>query len=128
MDHGGIHGTRACHTKPPLLRMLTPACGSSCRYCRRVIVLLLYLLQAAALPAKVARRARIAATRELRPSQPPDAHARRLLAVAVQVPKGREVYGTSYFGPPEGPSYHGPYYTSDIYAAPGSPNKEAIAP
>jgi len=44
------------------------------------------------------------------------------------VPKAREVYGTSYYGPPEGPSYHGPYYTSDKFASPGSPNKEAICP
>eukprot|EP00322_Chrysochromulina_rotalis_P015201 CAMPEP_0115866356 /NCGR_PEP_ID=MMETSP0287-20121206/20205_1 /TAXON_ID=412157 /ORGANISM="Chrysochromulina rotalis, Strain UIO044" /LENGTH=216 /DNA_ID=CAMNT_0003320917 /DNA_START=104 /DNA_END=754 /DNA_ORIENTATION=- len=44
------------------------------------------------------------------------------------VPKGKEVYGTSFYGPPEGPSYHGPYYTSDKYYAPSSPNKEAICP
>ena len=44
------------------------------------------------------------------------------------VPKGREVYGTSYYGPPEGPSYHGPFYESDVYGQPGSPNKESIAP
>ena len=44
------------------------------------------------------------------------------------VPKGREVYGTSYYGPPEGPSYHGPFYASDAYAQPGAPNKESICP
>ena len=44
------------------------------------------------------------------------------------VPKAKEVYGTSYYGPPEGPSYHGPYYTSDVYAQPMGPNKEAICP
>jgi len=44
------------------------------------------------------------------------------------VPKAREVYGTSYYGPPEGPSYHGPFYTSDVYGQPGSPNREAICP
>jgi len=44
------------------------------------------------------------------------------------VPKAREMYGTSYYGPPEGPSYHGPFYTSDKYAQPGSPNKESICP
>jgi len=44
------------------------------------------------------------------------------------VPKAREVYGSSYYGPPEGNSYHGPYYASDIYGQPGSPNREAIAP
>jgi len=44
------------------------------------------------------------------------------------VPKAREVYGSSYYGPPEGASYHGPYYTSDKYGQPGSPNREAICP
>lgn len=44
------------------------------------------------------------------------------------VPKGREVYGTSYYGPPEGPSYHGPYYTSDKYAQPMGANREALSP
>ena len=44
------------------------------------------------------------------------------------VPKAREVYGTSYYGPPEGPSYKGPFYTSDVYANPGGPNREAICP
>jgi len=44
------------------------------------------------------------------------------------VPKAREVYGSSYYGPPEGNSYHGPYYASDIYGQPGSPNREAICP
>jgi len=44
------------------------------------------------------------------------------------VPKAREVYGTSYYGPPEGPSYHGPYYESDKYYAPGATNKESVCP
>jgi len=44
------------------------------------------------------------------------------------VPKAREVYGSSYYGPPEGASYHGPYYSSDKYGQPGSPNREAICP
>lgn len=44
------------------------------------------------------------------------------------VPKAREVYATSYYGPPEGPSYHGPYYASDKYFAPQPPNKEAVSP
>ena len=45
-----------------------------------------------------------------------------------QVPKAREVYGSSYYGPPEGNSYHGPFYASDIYGQPGNPNREAISP
>lgn len=44
------------------------------------------------------------------------------------VPKSREVYATSFYGPPEGPSYHGPYYASDKYTQPMSPNKESISP
>jgi len=44
------------------------------------------------------------------------------------VAKAKEVYGTSYYGPPEGPSYHGPYYESDVYQQPSSPNKESICP
>ena len=44
------------------------------------------------------------------------------------VPKAHEVYATSYYGPPEGPSYHGPYYPSDVYKQPMSPNKESICP
>ena len=44
------------------------------------------------------------------------------------IPKSRELYGTSFYGPPEGNSYHGPYYASDAYAQPSAPNKEAICP
>lgn len=51
-----------------------------------------------------------------------------MVCTLSQVPKAREVYATSYYGPPEGPSYHGPYYASDKYYPPAPPNKEAVAP
>lgn len=43
-------------------------------------------------------------------------------------PKAKEVIGTNYFGPPEGPAYHGPAMPSSKYHQPMSYNKVAIAP
>lgn len=43
-------------------------------------------------------------------------------------PKAGEVLGTTFYGPPEGPAYHGPRMKSSAYNAPAACNREAIAP